>query len=178
MSAIDHLLSFIAREVQWDDTIELKRNELLKQENTIDTNIYYVVEGSLRIYVMEEIEDHTIRFGYKGSLIAALDSYITQRSSPLLIQALKRTTLKKVSKEKLEKIIISSTEYTHVWIKVWQDFALQQMEREIDILTTSPRERYLRVLKRSPHLFQIIPHKYIAAYLRMTPETLSRLKKS
>jgi len=55
---------------------------------------------------------------------------------------------------------------------------LQQMERERDLLTSSPMERYLRVKDRSPQLFQEIPNKYIASYLRMTPETLSRLKKS
>ena len=53
----------------------------------------------------------------------------------------------------------------------------QQMERERDILTSSPLERYKRVLSRSPQLFQEIPNKHIASYLRMTPETLSRLKK-
>ncbi len=54
---------------------------------------------------------------------------------------------------------------------------LQQLEREIDILTKSPKERYERVLRRSPQLFQEIPNKHIANYLRMSPETLSRLKK-
>jgi hypothetical protein len=53
-----------------------------------------------------------------------------------------------------------------------------QFEREKDILTYSPLKRYQRVLKRSPQLFQEIPNKYIASYLRMSPETLSRLKKS
>ena len=54
---------------------------------------------------------------------------------------------------------------------------LGRIEREIDLLTPSPKERYARLLKRSPHVFQLFPHKYIASYLRMTPETLSRLKK-
>ena len=49
---------------------------------------------------------------------------------------------------------------------------------EIDILTNSPKERYKRVLKRSPQLFQEIPNRHIANYLRMSAETLSRLKKS
>ncbi len=52
------------------------------------------------------------------------------------------------------------------------------MEREQDLLINSPEERYRRVLKRSPQLFQEVPHKYIAAYLRMPPETLSRVKKA
>lgn len=52
------------------------------------------------------------------------------------------------------------------------------LEREIDLLTSSPFERYNRILERSPQVFQEIPLKYIASYLRMTPETLSRLRKS
>ena len=52
------------------------------------------------------------------------------------------------------------------------------MERELDLLTSSPHERIQRVLKRSPQVFQEIPAKYIASYLRMTPETLSRILNS
>jgi CRP/FNR family transcriptional regulator, anaerobic regulatory protein len=54
----------------------------------------------------------------------------------------------------------------------------QQIEREVDLLTASPTERLSRVLKRSPNLFQEVPLKYIANYLRMTPETLSRIRNS
>ena len=42
---------------------------------------------------------------------------------------------------------------------------LQQIEREKDLLMTSPKERFQKVHKRSPHLFQEIPNKYIASYL-------------
>lgn len=72
----------------------------------------------------------------------------------------------------------SSAENTKIWHLILGDLIIQQMERERDILTSSPLKRYKRVLKRSPQLFQEIPNKYIASYLRMTPETLSRIKKS
>ena len=65
-----------------------------------------------------------------------------------------------------------------IWKNILENLVCQLLEREIDILTTSPIERYRRVLKRSPTLFQEIPHKHIANYLRMSAETLSRLKKS
>ena len=54
----------------------------------------------------------------------------------------------------------------------------QQIDREIDILIPSPTERLNRVLKRSPNVFQHVPLKYIASYLRMKPETLSRIRNS
>jgi CRP-like cAMP-binding protein len=52
------------------------------------------------------------------------------------------------------------------------------IEREAELLTFTPEQRYRRLMNRSPHLFQIIPRKYIASYLRMSPETLSRIKLS
>ena len=76
------------------------------------------------------------------------------------------------------RFIQSSIEYSNTWQQMLGELIYQQMERERDILTSSPLERYKRVLARSPQLFQEIPNKHIASYLRMTPETLSRLKKS
>ncbi|MDQ3101645.1 MAG: hypothetical protein M3R08_09690 [Bacteroidota bacterium] len=48
--------------------------------------------------------------------------------------------------------------------------------REIELLTLSAEERYRKLLDRSPHLLQLVSQKDIASYLRMTPETFSRLR--
>ncbi|GIZ09047.1 Crp/Fnr family transcriptional regulator [Flavobacterium sp. UMI-01] len=158
-------------------TVTLKRNEYLKIEGTSDTNIYYIESGCLKIFVWDEVEKRIIRFGYKGNIIAALDSFLTENSSPLCIQAIKTTVLKVATKTQLNKFIENDNNLTF-WRNILENLVLQQMEREMDILTASPRQRYERVLKRSPQLFQEVPNKYIANYLRMSPETLSRLLKS
>lgn len=178
MNPITQLIETINNQNLWDKTIELKRNDYLKVKGSIDTNLYLVLNGSLRIFVIDEFEEHTIRFGYQNNLIAALDSFLNEQPSDLYIQALKNSTLKTINKSKFMGLIASSFKNTKLWQLILENFALQQMERERDILTSSPNERYNRVLKRSPQLFQEIPNKYIASYLRMTPETLSRIKKS
>lgn len=50
------------------------------------------------------------------------------------------------------------------------------MEHEIDLLLPEPAQRLARLRQRSPHIFQLVPRKYLASYLRMAPETLSRLR--
>lgn len=160
-----------------DKTITLDRNEFLKVKGSIDTNIYYVESGSLRIFVLDDYEEQTIRFGYKENLIVALDSFLTGKPSNLFIQAIKKTIIKVVTKQQIQKFLETENN-RNLWMRILEDLVLQQMEREIDILTNSPKERYKRVLKRSPQLFQEIPNKHIANYLRMSAETLSRLKKS
>lgn len=178
MNPISILIKEINNQNLWHKEITLNRNEYLKVKGSVDTNFYLIINGSLRIFVLDEFEEHTIRFGYKNNLIAALDSFLNEKPSDLYIQAIKKTTLKVISKNNFVAFLSSSIENIKLWQLILENFALQQMERERDILTTSPVKRYNRVLKRSPQLFQEIPNKYIASYLRMTPETLSRIKKS
>ena len=178
MNPISIVIDKLSNKDLWEKEITLERNEYLKVKGSIDTNIYLVISGSLRIFVIDEYEEHTIRFGYQNNLIAALDSFLNGKPSEFYIQALKKTVVKAISKESYRSFIQASDENRSLWLSVLESFVLQQMERERDILTSSPLERYKRVLERSPQLFQEIPNKYIASYLRMTPETLSRIKKS
>lgn len=160
-----------------DKEITIDRNEFLKVKGSIDNNLYYIESGSLRIFVLDDYEEQTIRFGYKENLIVSLDSFLTGKPSDLYIQAIKKTVVKVITKEQIEKFLETENN-RNLWTKILENLVLQQMEREIDILTNSPKERYERVLKRSPQLFQEIPNRHIANYLRMSAETLSRLKKS
>lgn len=151
----------------------INRHSFLTLEGDIDSNIYYVEKGSLRIFIRDEDQERTIRFGYKENIIVCLDSFLSE----IYIQAIKKTEIKVASKKDLYEFIKSSDDNLKLWTVILEDLVLQQIEREKDLLINSPKERYERVLKRSPKLFQEIPNKHIANYLRMSPETLSRLKK-
>lgn len=163
--------------LEWKEK-NLKRNEFLKTSGTIDTNVYFVENGSVRIFIEDGSEERIIRFGYQGNIIVSLDSFLSGKPSEFYIQAIKTSTVKAASKKDFYEFINSSNENLKLWNSILEDLILQQIEREKDLLYSSPKIRYERVLKRSPKLFQEIPNKYIANYLRMSPETLSRLKKS
>lgn len=177
-SPLQIIINQIILQEIWSKEITLKKGAFLKIEDTTDTNLYLVEEGSLRFFIRDDDSDKTIRFGYKGDLVAALDSYISNEKSPLNIQVLRKTKVKLIRKEDFVKLVQNHEELKLAWEKILGLLLLECMEREIDILTKQPQERYNRVLKRSPRLFQEVPHKYIASYLNMTAETLSRLKKS
>jgi CRP-like cAMP-binding protein len=161
-----------------ENTLTIERNQYLKVKGSIDTNIYFVESGSLRIFILNDFEEQIIRFGYSNDLIVSLDSFLTGKPSDFYIQAIKKTVVKVIPKNSFLDYIAQSEENKTFLIQLLQDLILQQLEREKDLLTYSPKERYNRVLERSPKLFQEIPNKHIANYLRMSPETLSRLKKS
>lgn len=167
-----------AESVLWEKDIVLKRNEFLKTQGSKDTNIYFVLEGTLRIFLETDENEYTFRFGYPNNFIGALDCFITDQPSDFSIQALKKCTIKRIKKQSFLNFLNEDQENLMLWHQILSYVIIEQGERELDILTPSPVDRYHRVLKRSPILFQMIPNKYIASYLRMTPETLSRIKKS
>lgn len=156
----------------------LSRNEFLVMEGKTDRNIYFVESGSIRIYILDEEEELTIRFGYTNDFVVALDSFISDKPTVLNIVALKKSSVRRVSYHRFMSFIKNDPQHSGLWDQMLMGLVLQQFEREVDILISSPEMRYKRVLARSPKLFQEIPSRYIASYLRMTPETLSRLKKS
>lgn len=178
MNLITELYHKIEQANLWDTTITLKRNDLLTTANSLDTNLYYIESGSMKISILLGDQEHIVRFGYQQDFIAALDCFLSNKPTDFYLQALKKTTIKVVRKECFLSFIQSNSLHQTLWNSLLGNLILQQIEREKDLLIKSPKARYHRVLQRSPILFQEIPNKYIASYLGMSAETLSRLKKS
>jgi len=177
----DNSIDYFVSEVKASPLIHLKklriaRNEFLLQEGEIERNIYIIESGALRVFYLTEKEEHTIRLGYKNSIINGLSSFYSEKPSEFYVQAIKESQLLVLSKKDFRSFFNETEERKLQYRTLLESFVLQQTEREIDLLTSSPAKRLERVLTRSPHVFQEIPLKYIASYLRMSPETLSRLK--
>ena len=148
------------------------------REGEVEKNLYFVVKGAVRVFYLSEYDEQIIRFGYQGSIINSLSSFLKEAPSEFYMDAIRKTTVKVISKHDLMALVNESFDNLKQYNKLLEMAITQQIDREVDILITSPTERLERVLTRSPNLFQQIPLKYIASYLRMTPETLSRIRKS
>jgi len=162
----------------WSAQRTIERNEFVIQPGEIERNVYFVEDGALRVFFVTEFEENTIRFGYKNSFITSLPSFFNEQPSIFYVQAIRKSKLLILRKQHFLSFIQEKPSRQEHYNQFLQQMIVQQIEREIDILTFSPVERLKRVQERSPQLFQEIPSKYIASYLRMTPETLSRIRKS
>jgi CRP/FNR family transcriptional regulator, anaerobic regulatory protein len=156
----------------------LSKGEFLLREGDVERNFYWIETGAVRVFYLSEYEEQVVRFGYAGSLITSLSSFITAQPSEFYIAALRKTKLHVVSKPQLMERVHANQESLQQYVVLLENLLTQQIDREMDLLITSPSERLRRVLQRSPLLFQEIPLKYIANYLRMKPETLSRIRNS
>lgn len=170
--------AFIEAVISNSTEIKINRDEYLIREGEVENYVYFIKSGAIRVYLLNEFEELTIRFGYINSLINSLSSFLKETPSEFYIQAIRNTTVARISKKAFFQIINENEKFKALYHQILEDLITQQMEREIDLLTFSPAERLKRVTNRSPQLFQEIPLKYIASYLRMTPETLTRIRNS
>lgn len=80
---IHALFNLIGHHNQWDEFIILGRNQFLTTEGQTDDRLYFIESGSIRVYWQHETEEYTIRFGYPGHFIAALDSFFMGGPLPI-----------------------------------------------------------------------------------------------
>lgn len=165
------------KEIAWEK-INLKRNEFLIKQGEKERYFYFVTSGALRAFTFIKEEEFTIRFAYKNSIITAIPAYFSGEASDISIQAIRKCTILRFRKKELDAYIQSDNSKLILYNQILIELITSFYHREIDLLTQSPTDRIERIRKRSPQVFQEIPHKYIASYLRMSAETLSRLMNS
>ncbi len=170
--------SFIEALLEVAEEKTFARNAFLLQEGQVEHHIYIVKSGAIRAFLLTELGEVTIRFGYEGSIINSLASFFQEKPSQLYLQAIRQCKVAVIRRTQFRQLLAEQPSLLVEYHKLLENVLSEQIEREIDLLLPSPSERLARVLVRSPQLFQEIPLKYIANYLRMTPETLSRLRSS
>ncbi|MCC2545863.1 Crp/Fnr family transcriptional regulator [Hymenobacter sp. BT175] len=160
----------------WQRRVGLGRGDFLIQAGQVEHNLYFVGSGLLRIYYPTQAEEICVGFGYANNLLCSFPSFVANRPSDYCIQALRRCELLALTRADFQQFVESNERFARFWRAELERVLVGRIEREIDLLLPEPERRLDRLLKRSPHIFQLVPKKYIASYLRMTPETLSRLR--
>lgn len=160
----------------WQKPVQLARHDFLIAPGQTEHHLYLVVEGVLRIFLPVASEEICVGFGYAGTLLCSFPSFVEGRPSDYAIQALRGSQLLGISRAAVLKLLESHPNIARFWRTEMERAVVGRIEREIDLLLPEPQRRLDRLRARSPHLFQLVPRKYIASYLRMSPETLSRLR--
>ena len=92
------------------------------------------------------------------------------------IESISETKVISISKNNISQLIAANKEIANWYQSMIENTLAGHIQRQIELLTLSPQERYAVFQKRSGQLISAIPLKHIASYLMMTPETLSRIR--
>lgn len=157
---------------------KLRRRQYHVQAGDLCRYECYVVKGCLRQYYVDESgQEHTIMFAIEDWWTSDMYGLITGKPSLTNIEALEDSDLLLIEKNDFEKLLERVPKFERFFrIKLQRAFVGHQ-RRLIENMSLPAEQRYLNFLEQSPLLEQRLPQKYIASFLGITPESLSRIRK-
>jgi CRP-like cAMP-binding protein len=167
-----------ARLIQLFEPLEVKKNEHLFRSGAVVRQVYFVEQGCLRqYYINNNGEERTIYFKVEDGWCSELVSFLDNKPTELCLQALENSTLQIINQKNWIYAVTQIQAFTMGFIRAQQDTNYMLKKRLAEATVETPEEKYLRFMKEEPLLLQRLPLYHIAAYLAMTPETLSRIRK-
>lgn len=137
----------------------------------------FIEKGIVRSFIPHELDDLTFDFGFAGSFMSAYHYFLNQQPSNYHIEAITDTTLWSVSYTDLQEIYSTTDIGNTIGRLSSEALYIKKSKREISLLTQTAEARYLSLFNEEAHLLQHIPLKYIASYIGITPQALSRIRK-
>lgn len=153
-----------------------KKNETIKAAGKVDRFGYFLLEGSAGALVWNENNQICTDIYVEGDFFADDLSLFTGKPSPIEIMAFEAVTLLKISKTNIETL--QKTPIGRLLFSIGdQQGYLQKHQQQIDMMTQTAEMRYAQLLEKNPALLLRIPQKFIASYLGITPQSLSRIRR-
>lgn len=154
-----------------------KKKDFLLQEGKICNKITFVNNGIMRLFYNVEGVENTIQFFFGDSWYTDYASFLTGQPSIENLQALEESEVVQFKKDDLYKLYDSMPIFEKVG-RIFAENAYLSISQLNQMKTNEePELRYLNLLKTRPELVQQIPQHFIASYLGIKPETLSRIRK-
>ncbi|HRO98719.1 MAG TPA: Crp/Fnr family transcriptional regulator [Flavobacteriales bacterium] len=157
-------------------TYTFAKGESVSEAGKVERRFYIVESGVQRLYFEHDGDEHCLGFSYDHSWSGDFDSFVSQRPGRFHVRAVTDTVLWGIERADLYRLYDRIPAMERFGRLILEELIAGRATREIEQLALSAEERYRRLLKRSPHLLQLVAQKDIASYLGMTPETFSRLR--
>jgi len=158
-------------------TKELQPLEVLHSEGVICEYEAFVEKGLLRSYYHKNEVEHINQFFFEGQWVADYESFLTQSPSKVTIQALEACQLLIMSKSDIDFLSTQLPNWNALGKQFFERLYIKKEKRNASLFLTSATERYLALLEEQPRLVQRVPQYYIAQYIGVKPESLSRIRK-
>ena len=156
--------------------MKFARGEKILSAGEICRNIYYIHTGLVRQFYYKKNKMVTEHFGVDGTIVMCIESLFREAPTKLQIQALENTVLYALPKHRLEEVALHNVNIQILYRKILEEsLILSQVHADLVRFETS-QDRYRKFCKLMPKVVQRAPLVYIANYLQMTPETLSRVR--
>jgi len=159
--------------------VNLKKNEFLLKEGQVCNFVAFVTKGTLIYYkLLDSGKELTTDFAFAGDWVCNNQSRLCKISSALSIKAIEESQLLVIRTEDLEDCYKRYPQTERLGRILMEQSFIKIAAQTVDLQTISASDRYNKMLRDYPDVFQKVPLHYIANYLGIAPKSLSRIRKN
>lgn len=170
-------------DADWESTIsliskkQLAKGEMLLSEEEVCDKVYFIEEGLLRLYYLKDGQEYIRQFFFENGFVTDLASCLTGAPSRMYIDAIEPSKLYVLDYPALARAYDTSMSLQKMGRKIVEWNFMGLANRMTSLFLLSPEARYEDLVASRPKVIERIPQYMIAAYLGVTPEGLSRIRK-
>lgn len=158
------------------DEVSYGKREAIIVTGVVDPDVYIIKDGIVRGYILSQGDENNIYFGLEGTLLASMQSFSQGAPSIICVEACCQTTVLRLRKADVERLMDESSEFCR-WIAGVFTRRSCYDELKAKVMNGDARWRYEWLERCRPELFEHVPLKAIASYLKMTEVHVSRIRK-
>lgn len=152
------------------------KGEMILKEGQVCEDIFYIDRGLIRQFYYKNEKELTEHIGADGEIFMCIESLFREEPTRLQVEALEPSVVYSLPKMRLEQVALHNVNIQILYRKILEEsLIISQVHADL-VRFESAQNRYLRLCKMKPQVVLRAPLVYIASYLQMTPETLSRVR--
>ncbi|HWV73309.1 MAG TPA: Crp/Fnr family transcriptional regulator [Pseudosphingobacterium sp.] len=156
-------------------TRSFKKGDFITVPGQIQRELYFVKSGVQMSYFDTGDKIYTLAFTYFPHLCAIAESFSFQVPSKYFLVCLTDSELEYITHDTLQKLVDQSQQIERLFRRMTEAMFANMIDLHIELRALTIEERYKTFCRKSSHLLQLVPHKYIASYLGIDPTNFSRL---
>jgi len=167
----------------WDSFVELgeiisfEKEQVIKANGLTEKYFNFILKGSGGIFIWKKNNFVCIDLCYENSFFGDYMSFLTEQPSPLEVIVFEKSDFFRISKTNFDKLSNNTDFGDKICRFASEGLFVHKQQQQIDILTKTAKERYIELQKQQSNIIQRTPQKYVASYLGVTPQSLSRIRK-
>lgn len=158
--------------------MKFAKGEMILKEGEVCTNMYYIDKGLVRQFYFKSGKQLTEHMAVEGNIVMCIESLFREEPTKLQIEAIEPTIIYALPKARLEEVALHNVNMQILYRKILEESLILSQVHAYLVRFESAQNRYRRMCKLQQQVTLRAPLVYIASYLQMTPETLSRVRSS
>lgn len=154
------------------------KGEMILKEGEICRQFLYIDKGLVRQFYFKHGKEVTEHLGQEHSIVMCIESLFKEEPTRLQVEALEVTTVYALPKADLERVAMHNVNIQILYRKILEESLITSQIHADLVRFETAQDRYKKMCKLCPQVVLRAPLVYIASYLQMTPETLSRVRAS